>query len=103
MAAKSGEDHPRPGAVCPLSGSQFERFGDSLGQVILGHRGVDLDGSQFETVRLRTEEFGEHPVTVEQVTQGPLRIAGLAGDLHSEPRLANAARRKPGVGRSQTA
>jgi hypothetical protein len=31
----------------PCPGLQFERFGDSLGQVVFGHRGVDLDGSQF--------------------------------------------------------
>src|SRR4029453_19664494 len=61
-------------------GSQFERFDHSLGQVIFGHRGVDLDGSQFEALRLRAEELGELSVTVEQVTQGSFRIAGLAGD-----------------------
>src|SRR5260370_19796746 len=34
---------PSPGA------SEAERFRHSLGQIILGHRGVDLDDGQFET------------------------------------------------------
>lgn len=89
------------GVSCP--GSEPEYFRHPLGQVIFGHRGVDPDDRQLETLRFLAEESGEHPVTLEQVTQGPLRIAGLIGDL---PQRAPAGERGPaelGVGRSQTA
>jgi len=91
--------------VCP--GSEPEYLRHPLGQVIFGHRGADLDGRQFQALCFLAEKSGEQPVSLEQVTQCPVRITGLAGDLpqrsRSEPRLANAARRNSGAGRSQTA
>ena len=55
------------------AGSQPERCCHPPGQILLGHGGVDLDGAQFETLRLLAEAFGEHPITLEQIAQGPLR------------------------------
>jgi hypothetical protein len=54
-------------------GSEPERFGHSLGQIILGHRGVDRDDRQFQPPRFPARAFGEHPIAFEQVVQGPLR------------------------------
>src|SRR4051794_3737414 len=68
-------------------GSQSERLRHSPGQVILAHRGVDLDDGQVQGLRLLVEAFGEHAIALEQVAQGSLRIAGLAGDV---PRRAPA-------------
>jgi hypothetical protein len=34
-------------------GSESERFRYPRGEIILGHRGVDLDGAQFETPAMR--------------------------------------------------
>ena len=78
-------------------------FRHSHGQVIFGHRGVDLDGRQFEAFGFLAEEFGEHPVTFEQLTKALSGSLVLPAILHGEPRLAKAARRNSGVGRSQTA
>ena len=61
--------------------SESERFREPLGQAILGHRGIDLDDVQSETLRLLAEACGEHPVALEQVVQGRLRVAGPAGDV----------------------
>src|SRR5512135_2227117 len=58
-------------------GSQSECFGHSRGQVVLGHRRVDLDGRQLETLGFLAEEVGEHAIALEEVPQGPLRVAGL--------------------------
>jgi hypothetical protein len=69
--------HAGDGVSC--AGSAFEHFRDSLGQIILGHRGVDLDDEQVETHRFPVEVFREHPITFEQVMQGLLWITGLSG------------------------
>ena len=73
-------------------GSEPEDLRHPLGQVSFGHRGVDLDSSQAEALGLLAEEPGEHVVTLQQVPQRPLRIAGLAGD---RPQRAPAGERGP--------
>src|SRR6266511_4977765 len=65
--------------ICP--GSEPECFHYLLGQVILGHRGVNLDDAHPEVVGFLVKAFREHPITFEQIVQGPLRLAGLPGDL----------------------
>jgi len=62
-------------------GSEPERLGHSSGQVILGHGGADLDGGQAEARHFGAEAIREHPITLEQVAQSPLRITGLLGDF----------------------
>src|SRR2546421_577064 len=47
--------------------TQAERPGHPPGQVVLGHRGVDVDDGQAETCGLLAEPVGKHPVTFEQV------------------------------------
>ncbi|HKG47227.1 MAG TPA: hypothetical protein VKB02_10895 [Pyrinomonadaceae bacterium] len=55
---------------------QTEDFRHSLNEIVLCHRGVDLDGVQSEARCLLAEDLGEHTVALEQVTQGPFRVAG---------------------------
>ena len=79
--------------------SESERLRDPVGQIILGRRDVDLDDAQFETLRLPAKAFGEHPIALEQVVQGPGRITGLPSDL---PQRAPAVERSPAeAGRRQ--
>jgi hypothetical protein len=61
--------------------SQFERFRYPPGQIILGHRGVDLDDTQVKTPRFLADAFGEHLITREQIAQGPFRVTRVPGDL----------------------
>jgi aminoglycoside phosphotransferase (APT) family kinase protein len=71
---------------------QPERLGYLSGQGILGHRGVDSDSCQLQARRLLAEAFGEHPISLEQVVQGLIGVAGLTGDL---PQRATAVERGP--------
>lgn len=64
-----------------LSGSESQCCCDSLSQVVFGHRGVHLDHAHSEALCFPVEAIGEHSVTIKEVTQGPVRVAGLAGDL----------------------
>ena len=47
--------------------SESERRGHPLGHVVFGHRRVDLDDVQVETLCFGAEAFGEHPVSLDQV------------------------------------
>ena len=65
--------------MLPLSRNttESELFRHSLGEIVLSHRGVDLNSGQFQTRRFLTEDIREHPVAFEQVPQGSFRIGGL--------------------------
>src|SRR5580692_2237030 len=65
--------------------SESKRRRHPLIQIIFGHGGVDLDGRQAKALRFLPKPFREHPIALEQVAQGPLRIAGLARDLPQRP------------------
>lgn len=52
-----------PGASRP--GSEPERLPHLPDQLVLVHRGVDLDDGQFEARRFLEEAVGEHPVALE--------------------------------------
>jgi hypothetical protein len=73
-------------------GSEPERLRHLPGQLVLAHRGVDLDDGQFEALRLLHEAIGEHPVAFAQVAPGPFPIGGLARDV---PHRATTVERGP--------
>src|SRR5262244_1712724 len=54
---------------------QSKRFRHSSGQIIHSHRGVNLNGVQFQTLRFFVEAVGEHGIALKQVAEGPLRVA----------------------------
>src|SRR5919201_2015244 len=77
---------PKPCPDCrmrrnSLIRSEPERLGHASGQLILCHGGVHLDDAQAEAGGFRPDALGEHPVPLQQVGQGPLRVAGLRGDV----------------------
>jgi hypothetical protein len=53
---------------------QSKRFRHSSGQIIHSHRGVNLNGAQFQKLRFLAEAVGEHGIAIEQVVEGPLRV-----------------------------
>jgi hypothetical protein len=54
---------------------ESKRFRYSSGQIIHSHRGVNLNGVQFQTPRFLVEAMSEHGIALEQVAEGPLRVA----------------------------
>src|SRR5262249_42192875 len=54
---------------------QSKRFRHSSGQIIHSHRGVNLNAVQFQTLRFLVEAVGEHGIAIEQVAEGPFRVA----------------------------
>jgi hypothetical protein len=66
-------------------GSESEHFRDSFDKIVLSHRGVDLNGWQFQTRRFLAEDVGEHPIALKQVTQGSFRIVVFARNPDADP------------------
>ena len=56
--------------------SESEHFRHSLDEIVLSHRGVDLNGGHFQTLRFLAEDVCEHPIALKQVAQGSFRIGG---------------------------
>src|SRR5262245_55399733 len=54
---------------------QSKQFRYSSGQIIHRHRGVNLNGVQFQNLRFLVEVVGEHGIAIEQVAEGSLRVA----------------------------
>lgn len=54
---------------------QSKQFRHSSGQIIHSHRWVNLNAVQFQTLRFLVEAVGEHGIAIEQVAEGPLRVA----------------------------
>src|SRR5262249_49700348 len=54
---------------------QSKRFPHSSGQNIHSPPGGSLNAVQFQTLRFLVEVVGEHGIAIEQVAEGPLRIA----------------------------
>src|SRR3954466_8346400 len=68
--------------------SESEHLRHPAGQIAFRHRGVDLDGGEFQVRRLLAEDVREHLVAFEQVAQG-----SGSGDAAAHPcaRGSNAA------------
>ena len=47
------------------TGSEAEHVRHSLGEFVLGRRGVDFNGGQFKTRRFLAEDVREHPIAFE--------------------------------------
>lgn len=45
-------------------GLESEHFRHSLGEIVLSHRGVDLNGGHFQTCRFLAEDVREHPIAL---------------------------------------
>src|SRR4051812_43759312 len=54
---------------------QIKRLCHSSGQLIHRHRGVNIDGLQFQTLCFLVKTMSEHGVALEQVAESPLGVA----------------------------
>ena len=71
----AGVEQARGRGVC-YPGSAPERVRHAVGQVVLGHHGVEVDDAQVETGRFGVEAFCERPITLKQAALSPLRTSG---------------------------